>query len=351
MKHRPELQSHTANWRRPTRSGVRRYRWSHRNSPRAPTEPNAWGDAPPHKRNKHQRRKPYAKTRCKRGDNATGPINETDAQKRLRARSGHSQRASARPTAEADKANTKKERGMEWVSDSDRASNWGTNARKVTDPWRGRTKQRGKNSPTRSRREDHSKRTSSHKSPRESSGRGRSLTRRRRLQAPPLPPPKKKPADRRQSRAGGPGSGPTARGAQWRAPRTSQDQQHQWGPPGKRAQAEPPIEVQNPSRQKVGQGTQDNPRPAARVMEATLNPNMGQWRTLEGAKDNLSSRTQRGPPGNTPWRTGRAETPQTEVWGPTMNWPVYLTQTGTRNLRSNRGQTILDLAGATPSRR
>ena len=54
MKHRPELQSHTANWRRPTRSGVRRYRWSHRNSPRVPTEPNAWGDAPPHKRNVHQ---------------------------------------------------------------------------------------------------------------------------------------------------------------------------------------------------------------------------------------------------------------------------------------------------------
>ena len=30
--------------------------------------------------------------------------------------------------------------------------------------------------------------------------------------------PKKQPADRRQSRAGGPGSGPTARGAQWREP-------------------------------------------------------------------------------------------------------------------------------------
>ena len=46
MKHRPELQRHTANWRRLTRSGVRRYRWSHRKSPRAPTEPNTWGDAP-----------------------------------------------------------------------------------------------------------------------------------------------------------------------------------------------------------------------------------------------------------------------------------------------------------------
>ena len=38
-------------------------------------------------------------------------------------------------------------------------------------------------SPTRSRREDHSKCTGSHRAPRESSGRGRSLTRRRRLQA------------------------------------------------------------------------------------------------------------------------------------------------------------------------
>ena len=183
MKHRPEPQSHKANRRRPTRSGVRWSRWSHRNTPRAPMEPNAWGDAPPHKRNAHQWRKPSAKTRCKRGDNATGSINEPDAKKRLRARSGHTRRASAKPNAEADKATTKKERGMEWVSDSDRASNWGTNARKVTDPWRGRTKQREELSPTRSRREDHSKRTSSHRSPRESSGRGRSLTRRRRLQA------------------------------------------------------------------------------------------------------------------------------------------------------------------------
>ena len=42
--------------------------------------------------------------------------------KRLRARSGHSQRATAKPTAGADKATTKKERGMERVSDSDKAS-------------------------------------------------------------------------------------------------------------------------------------------------------------------------------------------------------------------------------------
>ena len=91
-------------------------------------------------------------------------------------------------------------------------------------------------SPTRSLREDHSKCTGSHRSPRESSGRGRSLTRRRRLQA-KKKKKKKKPTDRRQSRACGPGSGPTARGAQWREPRTSQDPQLQGGPPGKRAPA------------------------------------------------------------------------------------------------------------------
>ena len=39
IKHRPEHQRHPAKRRRPTRSGVRRYRWSHRNSPRAPTGP------------------------------------------------------------------------------------------------------------------------------------------------------------------------------------------------------------------------------------------------------------------------------------------------------------------------
>ena len=211
MKRRPKLQWHTANWQRPTRSGVRRYRWSHRNSPRAPTEPNAWGDTPLQKRNEHQWRKPSAKTQCKRGDNVTGSINETDAKKRRRARSGHSQRASAKPTAEVDKATTKKEWGMEWVSDSDRASNWGTNARKVTDPWRGRTKQRGKNS----RRLAAAGRVtaSAPAAPR------RQENRQAEAEASPegeVSKPKRQPADRRQSRAGGPGSGPTVRGAQWR---------------------------------------------------------------------------------------------------------------------------------------
>ena len=81
------------------------------------------GRRPSAKANAHQRRKPSAKTLRERGDNATGSTNETDAKKRRRARSGHSQRASARPSAEADKDTTYKERGMERVSDSDRAFN------------------------------------------------------------------------------------------------------------------------------------------------------------------------------------------------------------------------------------
>ena len=112
-KHRPEHPRHPAKRRRPIRSGVRPYRWSHRNPPKGPYGTNARGDAPSQKRNTHQRRKPSGKTRCKRGDNATGANNETDANKRRRARSEYSQGASAKPTAEAYKATTKKERGKE----------------------------------------------------------------------------------------------------------------------------------------------------------------------------------------------------------------------------------------------
>ena len=45
---------------------------------------------------------------------------------------------------------------------------------------------------------------------------------------------------------------------------------------------------------------QNNPIPLARVGEATLNPNMGQGKTLERAKDKRRSWTQRGPLGNIP---------------------------------------------------
>ena len=58
--------------------------------PKGPDGTNARGDAPSQKRNAHQWRKPSGKTRSKRGDNATGSNNETDAKKQWRARSGQS---------------------------------------------------------------------------------------------------------------------------------------------------------------------------------------------------------------------------------------------------------------------
>ena len=76
----------------------------------------------------------------------TGSTNETDAKKRRRVRSGHSKRALARPSAKADKDSTKKERGMEWVSDSNWSPNRGTYARQVSDPGKGRTLERAQNS-------------------------------------------------------------------------------------------------------------------------------------------------------------------------------------------------------------
>ena len=85
----------------------------------------------------------------------TGSTNETDAKKRRRALSGHRQRAAARPSAKADKDTTKKERGMEWVSDSDGTSNRGTHARHGSDPGKRRTLERAQLLKTRGRSEDH----------------------------------------------------------------------------------------------------------------------------------------------------------------------------------------------------
>ena len=130
--------------------------------PKGPYGTNARGDAPPQSETRTKRRKPSGKTRCKRGDNATGANHETDAKKRRRVRPGQSQRASAKPTAEADKATTKKERGKECVSDSDMASNRGTNERKRDRPQKGKDQaEREEPSLTRSLREGNSKRTGS----------------------------------------------------------------------------------------------------------------------------------------------------------------------------------------------
>ena len=153
-------------------------------------------------------------------------------------------------------------------------------------------------SPTRSRREDDSKRTSSHRVPRESSGRGRSLTRRRRRQA-------QKTTCRQEAEQVDLEADPRPgehNGENQEPPTTlSYSEDH---PARGRQRLQGASRATDrgtkPQPAEVGQGTQDNPRPSARVMEATLNPNMGQGRTLEGVKDNRSSLTQRGPPGNTP---------------------------------------------------
>ena len=84
-------------------------------------------------------------------------------------------------------------------------------------------------SQTRGRSEGHSKRASSHRAQRESSGRGRSPSRRI------FSKHKRQPADRRKCSAGGLGSIPTCREEQWRDPRTPEDTQPQRGPPGKNA--------------------------------------------------------------------------------------------------------------------
>ena len=136
----------TSRPRRRARSGVRRYRWSH-------SEPHGLRRNPTHGETPQPQERPRAKDGyCQRRHGArgatmrTGSTNETDAKKRRRARSGCSRRASARPSAKADKDSTKKERGMEWVSDSDLASNRATYARQVSDPGEGRTLERAQNS-------------------------------------------------------------------------------------------------------------------------------------------------------------------------------------------------------------
>ena len=73
----------------------------------------------------------------------------------------------------SDKDSTKKERGMEWKSDSDWAPNQGTYARQVSDPRKGRTLERALNSrrlaaAVRTTR----KRAASDRAQREASGRG-----------------------------------------------------------------------------------------------------------------------------------------------------------------------------------
>ena len=97
------------------------------------------------------------------------------------------------------------------MSDSDRASNRGTNARKSDRPRKGKDQaEREELSPT------HSLREVTASAP---SAPGRQENQQEEAKAPPegeVPKPKRQPADRRQSRVGELGSGPMVRGAQWR---------------------------------------------------------------------------------------------------------------------------------------
>ena len=153
----------------------------------------------------------------------TGSTNETEAKKRRRARSGHSKRAIARPTAQADKDSTKKERGMEWVSDSEGASTEEhTRDRSRTpereEPWREpRTLERLEAHPEGSRAKHQRQLASVIK-----------------------------------CYVGGHGTVSSDREELWREPRTSEDSRPQRGPPGNAPAAtgreeKPQTEAQSPS--------------------------------------------------------------------------------------------------------
>ena len=130
---------------------------------------------------------------------------------------------------------------------------------KVTDPRRGRTKQRGKNSRWLA--------ASGRVTASAPSATGRQENKQEEAEASPegeVSKPKRQSADRRQSRAGGPGSGPTIRGAQWREPRTPQNLQPQRGTPGKRAaerKAELPTEAPTPAGRNEGRVPKTTPDP------------------------------------------------------------------------------------------
>ena len=115
-KHRPEPQGADGQTEETDQVRCKAKQVDPPRTPWAPTEPNARGDATPqeqpHAKDWNRQRRHGARGATLR----TGSTNETDAKKRRKARSGQSRRASSRPTAEADKDPTKKERGMEWAT-------------------------------------------------------------------------------------------------------------------------------------------------------------------------------------------------------------------------------------------
>ena len=130
--------------------------------------------------------------------------------------------------------------------------------------------------------EDHSQRTGSHRAPRESSGRGRSPTQRRRLQAQNnlLTGDRAEKVDLEADLRPGEHNGenqepPTTR---------SFSEDH---PVRGRQQLQGASLATNlgtkPQLAEGGQGAQDNPRPATRAAEATLNPNKGTGKITGGS--------------------------------------------------------------------
>ena len=147
------------------------------------------------------------------------------------------------------------------MSDSDRASNRGTNARKS---YRPREEEREELSLTRSLREG----TSS-----VPAAPGCQENRPSEAEATPEgegSKPKRQSADRGQSRLGEPGSRPTARGSI--KEREVHPERGHKRLQGAKLSNRPRYQPQ-PAEKRVG--TKDHPRPLARVGEATLNPNKG----------------------------------------------------------------------------
>ena len=108
--------------RRLNRTGVRRYRWSHSESHGLQRNPSHGETPQPQERPRTKDGYRHRRHGMRGATRRTGSTNETDTKKG----GGHAQdtaRASSRPSAKSDKDSTKKERGMEWVSDSYQAPN------------------------------------------------------------------------------------------------------------------------------------------------------------------------------------------------------------------------------------
>ena len=183
-KHRPEHQRHPAKWRRPTRSGVRLYWWSHRNPPRAPAGPTQ-GETPLRK----------SETRTNDGNRqerqgARGATMRRDLTTRATQRNGRGQaqdkareRQQSPPQKRTRPPPRRSEGWNEWATPTGPPTEEQTRE-EVIDPGRGRTKQRGKNFRWLAASwRVNSKRTVSPRAPGEPIGRGGSRTRRRSLQA------------------------------------------------------------------------------------------------------------------------------------------------------------------------